>query len=78
MTRMPSWSDIRIEELCSRIRTLCSPPISRDAEEELRRLAVELRAAIDEHVQMAKSSLGAKKSALLKRDEEDLKSVYGD
>lgn len=68
---MPSSSDARIEALCKEIRALCARPISQEAESELRKLAVELRAAIEEHVKMAKSSLGAKKSALLKRNKEE-------
>jgi len=55
-----------IEELCARIRPLCGEKFSKDGEEEL--LARHLRVAIRQHVRMAKSSLGAKKSALVDRD----------
>jgi hypothetical protein len=47
---------------------LCHGPYSAEVDEELRRLARELRGAIREHVRTAKSSLGAKKSALDARD----------
>ena len=41
---------------------------SEEGEEELRRLARHLRTAIQQHVRMAKSSLGTKKSAIVDRD----------
>ena len=65
---MPRSTEGRIEELCARIRELCSEPFSEDGEEELRRLARHLRTAIQQHVRLAKSSLGTKKSAIVSRD----------
>jgi hypothetical protein len=65
---MPTSTDARIEELCARIRKLCHGPYSDEVEEKLRRLAKELRAAIEEHVRTARSSLGAKRSAIVARD----------
>jgi len=68
---VPASSDSRLEELCSRIRALCREPISRGNETELRKLARELRSAISLHVATAKSSLSAKKAAIIRRDPED-------
>jgi len=68
---MPSSTDARIEELCVKIRLLCSGNLTTDVEAELRTLAQELRLAINDHVRAAKSSLGAKKSALIERDPEN-------
>ncbi|MGB6405406.1 MAG: hypothetical protein WA899_13525 [Candidatus Sulfotelmatobacter sp.] len=68
---MPSSSDSRIEELCSRIKVLCREPFSRSSEAELRRLARLLRVAISQHVATAKSSLSAKKAAIVRRDPGD-------
>jgi hypothetical protein len=65
---MPTSTDVRIEELCAEIRLLCSGPITPPVETELRKLAVELRDAINEHVQTAKSSLSVKNSAIIARD----------
>jgi hypothetical protein len=65
---MPSSTDTRIEELCARIRVLCSKPFSPESEVDLRKLARELRVAIKQHVKMAKANLGAKKSAIVSRD----------
>jgi hypothetical protein len=65
---MPTSTDVRIEELCARIRFLCSGPLAPAVETKLRKLAVELRDAINEHVQIARSSLGAKNSAIIARD----------
>jgi hypothetical protein len=65
---MPSSSDEAIEELCNRIRHLCSVAFSEEAEEELRNLAKGLAHAIEHHVQMAKSSLSIKRKAILKLD----------
>jgi hypothetical protein len=65
---VPRSTEGRIEELCARIRSLCGEKFSEDGEEELRKLARHLRVAIRQHVRMAKSSLGAKKSALVGRD----------
>lgn len=65
---MPSSTDAPIEELCARIRLLCSGSLTPEVELELRTLAKHLRIAIKDHVRAAKSSLGAKKSALIERD----------
>jgi hypothetical protein len=65
---VPSSSDERIEELCSRIKRVCSGAISSKAETELQELAQELHVAIKQHVAMAKSSLRAKKAAIVERD----------
>ena len=68
---MPSETESQIEELCARIRNLCSKPHTSEAESELRRLAKELRVVIEQHVKMAKSSLSIKKAAILKRVEDE-------
>ena len=65
---MPTSTDSRIEELCNRIRHVCAEPFTARGEQELRKLAHELRIAIGEHLTMAKSSLGTKQSAILVRD----------
>jgi hypothetical protein len=65
---MPSSTDPRIEELCARIRLLCSGTLTPTIEAELRLLAKHLRFAIKDHVRAAKSSLAAKKSAMIARD----------
>jgi|HubBroStandDraft_4_1064222.scaffolds.fasta_scaffold212757_2 hypothetical protein len=65
---MPTSTDVRIDELCARIRVHCSGPITPLVEAKLRKLAVELRDAIYEHVQTARSSLQAKNAAILARD----------
>jgi hypothetical protein len=65
---VPSSTDVRIEELCSRIRALCCGPFSPKAEAELRKLARDLRFAVNQHVEMAKSSLIARKAALIRPD----------
>jgi hypothetical protein len=44
--------------------------VTQENERELRKLAQQLRVAIREHLGMAKSSLGAKRKALLDRDPE--------
>jgi hypothetical protein len=69
MPPVPSETESRIEGLCARIRSLCSKAHTPQAESELRRLAKELRLAIEQHMKMAKSSLGAKKAAIIKRDQ---------
>jgi hypothetical protein len=61
---VPASTDVRIEEIIAKIRKLCGESLSPEAEAELRRLARDLRSAIRQHVQMAKSSLGAKKAAI--------------
>jgi hypothetical protein len=65
---MPSSTDARIEELCARIRLLCSGDLTSEVEAELRMLARHLRIAIKDHVRAARSSLGAKKSAMITGD----------
>ena len=67
---VPSSTDARIDKICSRIRELSRGPFSPEDEAEIRRLAIELRGVINEHVQLAKSSLGAKQSAITARDPE--------
>jgi hypothetical protein len=71
---VPRSTEGRIEELCARIRDLCGEPFSEDSEEELRRLARHLRTAIQQHVRMAKSSLGTQKSAIVDRDSNQIKA----
>ena len=66
--RVPSSTDARIEILCERIRSLCGSSLTPESEDEIRRLAQELRSAIDEHVRLAKSSLIAKQAAITARD----------
>jgi hypothetical protein len=68
---VPSSTDPRIEELTAAIRKLCAGPFSPEAEADLRRLARELRLAIQQHVQMAQDSLSAKKQAIDKRDQKE-------
>jgi hypothetical protein len=65
---MPSSSEPRIEELCARIRDLCRGPISSENEAELRKLARQLRVAVKEHLETARSSLRAKRKAIIERD----------
>lgn len=65
---MPSSTDARIEEIITKIRCLCGAQFSPESETELRKLARELRAAIKQHVQMAKSSLGTKGAAINELD----------
>jgi hypothetical protein len=68
---VPSETDALIERLCARIRALCSGPYTPEAENELRTLARELRIVIQQHVRMATSSLGAKKTAIIERDPDE-------
>lgn len=65
---MPTSTDPRIEELCQRIRVLCCEPLTEPVERELRELATDLRNAIAEHVESAKSSLSTKNLAIMARD----------
>ena len=67
---MPFVTDARIEALCARIRELCCQPLSAASEAELRELARELRVAIRQHVQMARSSLTTQQAAIGERDPE--------
>lgn len=68
---MPTSTDARIEKIISEIRALCGGPFDPNAEADLRDLARQLRAAIRQHVRMAKSSLNVKKSAIVRRDLND-------
>jgi hypothetical protein len=68
---MPSSSEFRIEELCARIRDLCRGPLLPETETELRKLARQLRVAVSEHLETAKSSLRAKKKAIIERDPDE-------
>lgn len=65
---MPTATDYSIEEICDKIRRLCSCPLSAESEVELRRLARRLRLAIAQHVAIARSNLSVKKSAIEMRD----------
>jgi hypothetical protein len=65
---VPSSTDAKIEELTLAIRKLCRVPFSAEAEANLRKLARELRVAIQQHVQMAQGSLSVKKAAIDRRD----------
>jgi hypothetical protein len=66
--RMPTQTETTIEELCARIRALCTRAHSPETEAELRKLAHDLRVAINKHVRIAKSSLMTQKSAISRRD----------
>jgi hypothetical protein len=50
---VPSSTEAKIEELTAAIRKLCGSPFTPEAEANLRRLAWDLRIAIQQHVQMA-------------------------
>jgi hypothetical protein len=65
-----SSTDLKIDHLCEQIRTLCRGPLRPGDEAAIRNLAMKLRVAIDEHVRMARSSLGTKQSAITARDPE--------
>lgn len=67
---MPSSTDARIEAIIVKIRSLCARPFSVEAEAELRNLARELRSVIQQHVSMAKSSLGTKAAVINEHDPE--------
>ena len=67
---VPSSTDERIEQIIAKIRKLCGGPFSHDGEDELRKLAKELRTAIKQHVRMATSSLTTKKNAIDQHDPE--------
>jgi hypothetical protein len=68
---MLSSTEIRIEELCARIRVLCSGAHTPENEAKLRKLAQELRVAINEHVRTATRTLKAKRSAITEPDTEE-------
>jgi hypothetical protein len=65
---MPSSTDAEIEAIIAKIRSLCARPFSVEAEGELRKLALELRTIIAQHVEMAKSSLGIIGAAINEHD----------
>jgi hypothetical protein len=65
---MPSSTDAQIEAIIAKIRSLCARPFSEEAEAELRKLALELRTIIAQHVEMAKSSLGTIGAAINEHD----------
>ena len=67
---MPAVTESEIEEVCARIREISRGELTPKAEMELRKLAYVLRVAITRHVNMAKSSLKTKKSAIEARDPE--------
>lgn len=67
---MSSSTDGHIEAIIAKIRSLCARPFSLEAEAELRNLARELRAVIQQHVRMAKSSLGTKAAVINEHDPE--------
>ncbi len=62
---VPTSTDAQIEEIIAAIRDLCHGSFRPEAEAELRKLARQLRIAIRRHVGMARSSLNAKKAAIL-------------
>ena len=66
--KVPTSTDLQIEEIIAAIRDLCHGPFSPESEAELRKLARTLRLAIRQHVRMARSSLNAKKSAIIDCD----------
>ena len=68
LNSVPSSSETRIEELCDKIRELCRAPHSLESEAELRRLALELRVAINEHAHLASRALGVKRSTITEPD----------
>jgi hypothetical protein len=65
---MPLSTEGRIDQLCVQIKALCAAPLSREAEDELRKLTRELRRAINDHLKSAKSSLKVKGVAIAARD----------
>jgi hypothetical protein len=65
---VPPSTEARIERITARIRALCSGPFKPEAEAELRKLAQDLRAAIRQHLGLAKRSLSAKKAAIKEND----------
>lgn len=65
---MPSSTDVRIDSIVSAIRDLCGRELTPGTELKLRELARELRLAIREHVEMAKSSLDPRKTAISELD----------
>jgi hypothetical protein len=68
---VPTSTDNRIEGLYAEIRALCGEPFSSQTEAQLRKLARELRMEIRQHVDMAKSSLTVKKTAIAERDPDE-------
>ena len=67
---MPVATESEIEEVCARIREISQGELTPKAETELTKLAFVLRIAITRHVELAKSSLTTKKSAIEARDPE--------
>ena len=65
---MTSVTEVKIERLCSELKALCNKPFSAETEADLRELAHELRLAIRDHVEFAKSSLHVKQAAIIERD----------
>jgi hypothetical protein len=65
---MPSSTDAEIKAIIAKIRILCAGPFSPEAEAELRKLALDLRILISQHVKMAKSSLGTIGAAINEHD----------
>ncbi len=68
---MPASTETRIKELCAWIRARAGERFSPGTEAELRELAQELRIAIGQHMQSAKSSLTTKKAAIVQRDPDE-------
>ncbi len=68
---MPVSTETRIKEICAWIRALARARISPGTEAELRELARELRDAIGQHIESAKSSLTTKKLAIVQRDPDE-------
>jgi hypothetical protein len=66
--QMPSSTESQIDEICARIRAISESDLTRERETELRKLAFSLRRIVKQHVEMAKSSLTTKKSAIDQRD----------
>jgi hypothetical protein len=65
---VPRSTDAEIDEIVGAIRRLCDQPFSPEAEDDLRKLARELRVAIRKHVRMAKTSLETRRAAIDERD----------
>jgi hypothetical protein len=70
---VPRSTDARIEKITARIHSLCSAPLTDEAEAELRTLAKDLGEAIHQHVSTAKRSPDAKQAATGPRDSDSRK-----
>jgi len=68
---VPFSTEETIEPLCSELKALCNKPFSAETKADLRELARELRLAIKDHVEFAKSSLHVKQAAIVERDASD-------